>query len=94
MTQEKLAEIADVDRTYPSLLERGLRQPTLAYLFALADALKEDPADLVRRTYTELCEDPATATQVTALGTPVSQEADRDTPARLPFRIESGRQRR
>jgi DNA-binding XRE family transcriptional regulator len=32
LSQEKLAEAADIDRTYPSLLERGLRQPTLAVL--------------------------------------------------------------
>lgn len=75
MTQETLAEIADVDRTYPSLLERGLRQPTLAYLFALADALEISAADLVARTYRELYEQPATATPVTAFGTSVSQEA-------------------
>ncbi|MDB6102439.1 MAG: family transcriptional regulator [Gammaproteobacteria bacterium] len=50
MTQESLAERADLDRTYPSLLERGLRQPTLTYLFAIADALGMDPAELVRLT--------------------------------------------
>jgi transcriptional regulator with XRE-family HTH domain len=50
ISQETLAERADLDRTYPSLLERGLRQPTLTYLFAIADALGIDPAELVRLT--------------------------------------------
>jgi transcriptional regulator with XRE-family HTH domain len=48
VTQEALAETADFDRTYPSLLERGLRQPTLTYLFGIADALGMDPEELVR----------------------------------------------
>jgi transcriptional regulator with XRE-family HTH domain len=47
MSQETLGERADLDRTYPSLLERGLRQPTLTYLFAIADALGMDVAELV-----------------------------------------------
>jgi transcriptional regulator with XRE-family HTH domain len=29
ISQEKLAELANIDRTYPSMLERGIRQPTL-----------------------------------------------------------------
>jgi transcriptional regulator with XRE-family HTH domain len=37
ISQETLAEAADIDRTYPSLLERGLRQPTLAVLIAIGD---------------------------------------------------------
>jgi DNA-binding XRE family transcriptional regulator len=32
LSQECLAELADLDRTTPSLLERGLRQPTSALL--------------------------------------------------------------
>ena len=32
VSQEVLAERADCDRTYPSLLERGLRQPTIGKL--------------------------------------------------------------
>jgi transcriptional regulator with XRE-family HTH domain len=47
MSQETLGERDDLDRTYPSLLERGLRQPTLTYLFAIADALGMDAAELV-----------------------------------------------
>jgi transcriptional regulator with XRE-family HTH domain len=39
LSQERLAEAADIDRTYPSLLERGLRQPTLAVVIAVAFAL-------------------------------------------------------
>lgn len=48
MTQERLAFDSDLDRTFVSLLERGLRQPTLGSLVKLADALAADPAELVR----------------------------------------------
>lgn len=36
LTQEQLAFECDLDRTYISLLERGLRQPTLTTLYTLA----------------------------------------------------------
>jgi transcriptional regulator with XRE-family HTH domain len=54
ISQEKLAEAADIDRTYASLLERGLRQPTLAVLIAVAFALKIEPALLVTMTVARL----------------------------------------
>lgn len=39
LTQEALAGLGGFDRTYPSLLERGLRTPTLGVVFRLADVL-------------------------------------------------------
>ena len=39
LSQEALADLGGLDRTYPSLLERGLRTPTLSAIFRLADAL-------------------------------------------------------
>ena len=54
ISQETLVEHADLDRTYPSLLERGLRQPTLTYLFTIADALGMEPSELVRLVRTRL----------------------------------------
>lgn len=49
-SQEALALKAELDRTYISLLERGLRQPTLETLFKLADVLEIAPATMVSRT--------------------------------------------
>src|ERR1700753_17067 len=46
LSQENLAERADSDRTYPSLLERGLRTPSFAVIISLAEALKLDPIQL------------------------------------------------
>jgi ribosome-binding protein aMBF1 (putative translation factor) len=55
-SQERLAECAHLDRTYPSLLERGLRHPTLAMLPRLSRALAVEPAELVNGTVRHLRE--------------------------------------
>lgn len=47
ISQEKLAEYCDLDRTYISLLERGLRQPTITTLFKLSKALNVSPSDFI-----------------------------------------------
>lgn len=54
ISQQDLALEADLDRTYISLLERGLRQPTLTTLIVLAKALGSDAPDLVEQTITAL----------------------------------------
>jgi len=54
LTQEDLALRAGLDRTYPSLLERGQRQPTLGVVLAVAAVLEISPAVLVNRTVDEL----------------------------------------
>lgn len=40
LSQEKLAELADLDRTYISQIERGLKSPSIKSLLALAHALQ------------------------------------------------------
>ena len=47
ISQEKLAEYCELDRTYISLLERGLRQPTITTIFKLAKALNTSPSMLI-----------------------------------------------
>ncbi|NEW81134.1 MAG: helix-turn-helix transcriptional regulator [Mariniphaga sp.] len=49
ISQEKLAEYCDLDRTYISLLERGLRQPTITTIFKLAKALNISPSALIEK---------------------------------------------
>lgn len=49
ISQEKLAEYCDLDRTYISLLERGLRQPTLTTIFKLSKALDIAPNQLIKK---------------------------------------------
>jgi transcriptional regulator with XRE-family HTH domain len=48
LSQEKLAELCDLDRTYISLLERGHRQPTLTTIFQLSKALHIAPSDFIK----------------------------------------------
>jgi transcriptional regulator with XRE-family HTH domain len=48
ITQEQLAETGGFDRTYPSLLERGLRAPTFFVILGLAEGLNIDPVTLFR----------------------------------------------
>ncbi|OGH47944.1 MAG: hypothetical protein A3A51_00030 [Candidatus Levybacteria bacterium RIFCSPLOWO2_01_FULL_39_10] len=48
LTQEELAFKAGVDRTYISLLERGLRNPTLKRLWKISRVLKMSLPDLVK----------------------------------------------
>lgn len=50
MSQEALALDVGIDRTYVSMLERGLRQPTLATILELAEILGVSADEMVRRT--------------------------------------------
>ncbi len=50
LSQEQLALASDIDRTFISMLERGIRQPTLTTVFAIADTLQVKPEVLVART--------------------------------------------
>jgi transcriptional regulator with XRE-family HTH domain len=49
LSQEALALNAEVDRTFVSQLERGIRQPTLTTLCKLAVALNIKPSTLIAR---------------------------------------------
>ena len=47
-SQEKLAELAGLHRTYVSGVERGVRNPTVTIINLLAQALKVHPAELLQ----------------------------------------------
>lgn len=48
LSQEKLAELAGHDRTYISLLERGIKQPSLTIIFDLAKALNLSASTIIQ----------------------------------------------
>jgi len=48
ISQEKLALEADVDRSFLSKMERGIRQPSITVLFKLCAALNSSPESLIR----------------------------------------------
>lgn len=54
LTQEKLAMEANLDRTYISLLERGLRQPTLTTILDIASILKIPASHIIELVEEEM----------------------------------------
>ncbi|MGB5250417.1 MAG: helix-turn-helix transcriptional regulator [Gammaproteobacteria bacterium] len=50
LSQEQLAFACNLHKNYISFLERGLRQPTLTTIFALAKALRTKPETLIAAT--------------------------------------------
>lgn len=50
ISQEELAHICSLDRTFISLLERGKRRPTINTLFSIAKGLEVLPRDLIKKT--------------------------------------------
>jgi len=50
LSQQALAELAEIDRTYVSMLERGIRQPSLQVIIRLAQALRIRPESMVTDT--------------------------------------------
>lgn len=56
ISQEALAHEAGVDRSYVSLLERGIKSPTLRMVFRLAGILRVTAAELVAKAEAETSE--------------------------------------
>jgi transcriptional regulator with XRE-family HTH domain len=48
ISQEKLAELANVHRTYISQIERGLKSPTIDVVFSICNALSIKASDFIR----------------------------------------------
>ena len=48
-SQSELANLAELDRTYISLLERGLRQPTIETIFKIAEALNTKASIIIQK---------------------------------------------
>lgn len=48
LSQEEIAGRTGLDRTYISMLERNIKQPSITTIFLLAEALEIQPSELVR----------------------------------------------
>lgn len=58
LTQDKLAELADTERSHISALERAEKGPALATIFSLANALNVSAADLIGLVEQRLAAEP------------------------------------
>ena len=58
LSQEKLAQESDLDRTYISLLERGLRQPSITTVFRLSTALNISLTEIISALEAKVHENP------------------------------------
>jgi transcriptional regulator with XRE-family HTH domain len=48
ISQEQLADLAELDRTYISGVERGIRNISLLNIVKIADALEVNPSELLK----------------------------------------------
>lgn len=48
ISQENLAYESELDRSFISMLERGLRLPTISTLFQISGPLKKTPSEIIR----------------------------------------------
>jgi transcriptional regulator with XRE-family HTH domain len=48
ISQESMALEAGIDRTYASQIERGISNPSLRVICAVAEVLKVEPTDLLK----------------------------------------------
>lgn len=53
LSQDKFAQLCGMDRTYPSLMERGMRCPSVAVVVRVACVCKVPPATLFREMMAE-----------------------------------------
>lgn len=58
-SQERLASESDLDRTYISLLERGLRQPSLTSIVQIAKAVNVSAAEMISEVEALINENPS-----------------------------------
>jgi transcriptional regulator with XRE-family HTH domain len=47
LSQEELADLAEIDRTYASQIERGIANPSLEVLHRIASSLDTDVSELL-----------------------------------------------
>ena len=85
LSREQVAEFAEFDRTYPSLLERGLREPGLSAFVRLCVAVERSPHEILDLTLGLAGGTGAARTASSSLadGTPPAGTSPELPPARL-----------
>jgi transcriptional regulator with XRE-family HTH domain len=54
MSQEQLAEAAGLDRSFLSMVERGIQSPNVAVLFKIAEVLGVSAAEIIAKMETTI----------------------------------------
>ncbi len=49
LSQEKFANLCDLDRSYISRIERGLQSPSVKNLFVICEVLEIKPSEFLKR---------------------------------------------
>lgn len=80
ISQEELAYLAGVDRTFISRLERGIRQPTITTLIGIGLALDMPAAELVKDTEKRYLKQP----EVARLAMDIREQAKQYAKSRKP----------
>ena len=75
VSQERLALEAGLDRTYISLIERGVRSPTIRTLVKVAEVLKVPPSQIVQQMEVDLAKERKQQKKAAAKSTSVEQPA-------------------
>ena len=58
LSQEKLSEASDLDRTYISLLERGQRQPSLKTILSISKVFGVSATDIISKVEERIKQQP------------------------------------
>jgi transcriptional regulator with XRE-family HTH domain len=64
LSQEQLAEAAGLDRSFVSLVERGIQSPNLVVLLKVAEVLGVSAADLIGRVESSVRTHPRPSSRV------------------------------
>ncbi len=75
ISQERLALEAGLDRTYISLIERGVRSPTIRTLVKVAEVLKVPPSQIVQQMEVDLAKERKQQKKAVAKPSSVEQPA-------------------
>ena len=77
LSQRQLASLTDLSDTYMSQLERGMHEPSIRVLRALARGLSIDPDDLIRRAAGLTDDDEAPSTEAAIQADPRLSDAQK-----------------
>jgi transcriptional regulator with XRE-family HTH domain len=80
LSQEQLAEAAGIDRSFVSLLERGIQSPNIVVLLRIAEVLDTPAAELIASTESAMRSTPGIISRNTAQSSEEKRKKKRSPP--------------